>query len=105
MFKKLFRQKSRVERIHDELKVLIELLESSEGREFWVSQLRSLMKATNETQLCNAVQTIYGGMGSFNDIVFHKLNGDTGTEEELNGLNERFHHHKTRLFGLTQKHT
>ncbi|SMP02837.1 DUF6966 domain-containing protein [Shimia sagamensis] len=105
MFKDLFRRKSRVERIHDELKVLIGLIESSEGREFWASQLRSLKKVTNETQLCHGIQTMYGGMGSFNDIVFHKLNGDTGTEEELNLLNERFCHHKSRLYGFTQKHT
>ncbi len=85
--------------------MLIGLLESSQGREFWINQLRNMMKITNETQLCEAIQTMYGGMGSFNDIVFHKLNGDTGTEKELNVLNERFCHHCGRLYNFTKKRT
>ncbi len=105
MFKKLFGRKSRVERIHGELKVLIGLLESSQGREFWINQLRRMMKISNETQLCDAIQTMYGGMGSFNDIVFHNLNGDTGTEKELSVLNERFCHHRARLNNFTKRRT
>jgi len=101
----LFGQKSRVERIHGALEVLIGLLESSQGRKLWINPLRGVTKITNATHLCNAIQTMYGGMGSFNDIVFHNLNEDTDTEKELSVLNERFCHHRARLYNFTKRRT
>ncbi|MGR3636880.1 MAG: barstar family protein [Shimia sp.] len=103
MLNKWFSRRSRVERIHEEINALIGILEGSQGRVFWVRELCSLLKISKETRLCYAVRAMYGGMGSFNDILFHELNSDAGTETELEEKNRLFSRHSSALYLLTEQ--
>ena len=43
---------------------------------------------------------MFGGMGSFNDIVIHPLNGNPITEADIHPVNEKFQALKSQIYEL-----
>jgi hypothetical protein len=74
----------------DRLQETISLLEGVEERP-WAELLRGYadLIADGDYEGVERLSRVFGGMGSFNDLVIHPLNGDTVAEADITPVNER----------------
>lgn len=67
------------------------LLMSQHGEELWSSRIGELRErlAEHDANALDLLLGYFGGMGSWNDLVIHPLNGHTVEAEELMEVDER----------------
>ncbi len=80
--------------------ILLEVLERGEDRDYWRSQLRKALDMSDHDTLCRHFASMYGGMGSFSDILFSSANGDQGPQNAISQMNDQFDHHSGKLYHL-----
>jgi len=68
----------------------VELLEQH-GEHHWSEALRTHLERVDENVggAETAVLGLYGGMGSFNDLVIHPINGHTVAVDEVGPVNDK----------------
>lgn len=83
-----------VQRAWDQLSQAIDAaitLLTSAGESFWATRLeegRAKIERYGEDSL-DSVLGLFGGMGSFNDLVLSPVNGHDGSEVDLQAANDR----------------
>jgi len=70
----------------------------------WAGWLREALSRIEQDDFygIERVLSAYGGMGSFNDLLIHPLNGHSGTEVECAAVNERLDTLRTEVYDLAQ---
>jgi len=87
--------------LSDCLKEVIQLLDGV-GERYWSEWMAVALTQIEDADFSGIehLRAAYGGMGSFNDILMHRLNGFTGTEMECRDLNERLERLRSEMWKL-----
>jgi hypothetical protein len=75
------------------------------GEDHWASWLRrdaSLIRTGDGFGLEHLLSA-FGGMGSFNDLILHSMNGHRIREEEMRPVNDRLNQLRSEIFELADE--
>ncbi|UFU08251.1 DUF6966 domain-containing protein [Ruania halotolerans] len=83
-----------------DLEYAVAILERAGGPDGWIRWLKS-----DHDRICardiyglDHLLSAFGGMGSFNDVVLHSMNGNRGSDEELVLANEHLRIVRSRIW-------
>jgi hypothetical protein len=90
--------------LHSLLEQTIELLDSCEEEHWsqWLEKSKNRIE-NGDFSGVNYLLNAYGGMGSFNDLVIHRLNGYKISEDEVKAVNDRLNNLRGRMFELANQ--
>jgi hypothetical protein len=96
----------RDEKLKTALKKCIELLENYK-EEFWSKKLNDILNKLIETgmssDLGSDILILYGGMGSFSDLVIMEVNGYDIKENEEDNANEELENLREQIYECAKK--
>ena len=89
------------------IQILVELekMLSEHDRSHWAKWMAKSIKRLRNSDFSGITHLLgaYGGMGSFNDVVFHPLNNDDLDDSEIIALNEQFSHLRSQAWTLADE--
>lgn len=86
----------------DAISALIELLEAV-GEKYWVEPLRNHIATWKQSGDASSHRSIYGGMGSFNDVIICQQNNHHVTEEQEPFVGQLFNDLSSVCYALSQQ--
>ncbi len=91
------------DRLMERLELLQKLLEQA-GEEYWPALLRQAAELIGKEDIGGVENLLglYGGMGSFSDLVLHPLNGHRVAEEDLDRVNRQLTELRSGVFRLAR---
>jgi hypothetical protein len=91
----------KVEELMQVLRKLRDLL-AAHGRDQWVYGVATSLKEIEQDDAHGVSRFLglFGGMGSISDVLFHQLNGDVGTADDLRRDNDLLSRLRSRGYEL-----
>jgi hypothetical protein len=91
------------------MEALIELLKNckilleSVGEYFWSTKIKAILVKFNKNDpyLLGEILSWYGGMSSFNDLIFSKTNNHLICDDNEENLNRELNKFRTEIYNLT----